>query len=335
LTLFTSYAQDFHMPSASVSFRAPAERSFASNAPTGRKYLIPAPAHRKGGSLLVNPPYLDKSRIGAEICDKPTVTLFKTGARVNWRFVSPKVKARLPDAKRGEIGDMSSKARLRAAFAFSNAPFDWEWMITLTRRHQPENPKADFDKFTRAMRARFNMACQWGWMMEYQGRGVVHHHIFLSADFVDRNFDRSRLEFRDVVRDGQNTTLVAGSFDSWVVDQWCAAVGDTSKAFRAFQAGGIVEVFRLPDAAARYIAKEANKRCQKKLPKGVKGGRKWWWLSPAGRAVSTGSARLNSWPFETLVSRVFDKTQLAGCLTPMPAYSAKPATFAVDIQQEF
>ena len=302
---------------------------------TGRKYALPEAKRERSGSLLVNPPYLDKARVGAELCEHPLVTLYPTGARIHWRFSASGSKAGRVASKRGPIKDLSHKARLNAAFHFSNAPDPWEWMITLTRRRQPRNPKADFDKFTRAMRNTWDCACQWGWIMEYQRRRVVHHHIFLSSTFVDRNFCRSDLEYRTVVRSGQSTTLVAGAFDSWVVDEWVSAMGDTSKACRAFQEGGVVEVFRLPDAAARYIAKEAGKRCQKQLPKGVDGGHRWWWLSPHGKPLSQGTARLTHYPFETLVSRVFDKVALQPFLIANDAVFAKPAKSWVDMDLGF
>lgn len=96
-----------------------------------------------------------------------------------------------------------------------------------------------------------------------------------------------------------------------------------------------MEVFRLPDAAARYIAKEAGKRCQKALPKGVNGGRRWWWLSPAGRPKSIGTARLHFYPFNMIVSRIFDKTALAPYMTEEKAKFAEPAKFWVDTEMLF
>ena len=280
--------------------------------------------------LLVNAPKLDTPiDVRDGFGNGLKVTLYKKGAKVHWPSLPTKPGCRPPPVKR-QIQDMSKKSRLAAAFAFSNAPGAWEWMITLTRREQPDNPKRDFDKFTRALRKRFDMNCQWGWVMEYQTRGVVHHHIFLSADFVDRNFNRADIRYRTFTRNGQNTTCVDGFFNSWVIAQWSASTGDTSQAFRAFQEGGIVEVFRLPDAAARYIAKEAGKRCQKQLPEGVEGGHRWWWLSKWGRPIPEGSQRLTHWPLACFVSRVWDKSQLEKYYELLEPVFAKEANFAVD-----
>lgn len=297
---------------------------------TGRIPDRKHPANKKGGSLLVNAPYLDKPAALTYGKGEGVLTvLYKTGAKVFWPCQPPPMVER-KQATRGQIKDMSKKSRLNAAFSFANAPEPWEWMITLTRRKQPKNPKADLDKFTRSLRRDFDMACQWGWIMEYQGRGVVHHHIFLSSDFVSRNFDRSELRYRSASGKRAGTTLVAGAFDSWVVGEWIRSTGDNSADFRRFQTGGIVEVFRTPDAAARYVAKEAGKRCQKQLPKGVEGGRRWWWLSKQGRPKPVGRMRLTHWPLACYVSRVFDKSALSPFLKPLEADIAKPAKYWVD-----
>jgi hypothetical protein len=188
-------------------------------------------------------------------------------------------------------------------------------MVTLTFETQPANPKDAFDKFTRAFRECFGKDRQWGWIMEYQARGVVHYHIFLGSDFADccTTHGPSGMEF--VVRNGRETSLVRGHFDDWVVNQWIAATGNNSDAFARFQRGGIIELFRTPDAAARYVAKEAGKREQKALPEGCEGGRRWWWLSKAGKAIPEFSGQVVDWPLAVPLSRVFDKSQLAANIT--------------------
>lgn len=296
----------------------------------GRAYKLDSAEQKKGGSLLVNVLHLDKPHELATTGMRVLRVLeYANGCVVKWPLERKQTKPS-PREKKRQIGDMSMKSRLEAAFNFGNAPFPWEWMITLTRRVQPENPKRDFDKFTRALRSRWDCHCQWGWIMEYQSRRVVHHHIFLSSDFVNRNFRRESIRYRTVTRHGRETSLVDGDFNRWVVSQWIAACGDKSEAFRRFQSGGIIEVFRLPDAAARYVAKECGKRCQKGLPEGVKGGRRWWWLSKEGKPKCLGIRGLSHWPLAGTYSRVFEKKQLAPYFIARPAPVSIPAKFAVD-----
>jgi hypothetical protein len=335
LHLFTSYAQDVHMLSEPFPSDTPPEALKRRRTTLAERNKVAEARRAARGRLLVNAPKLDRPddlRGRAGGC--PKVTLYKSGAHIHWKGGTHEYHP--PDEKIiRQIKDMSKKSRLAASFNFANAPFPWEWMITLTRRKQPQNPKRDFDKFTRALRSTYDMCCQWGWIMEYQTRHVVHHHLFLSSDFVDRNFDRAKLRYRDVTRRRARTTLVAGTFDNWAAAEWIAAVGDTSEDFRRFQMGGIVEVFRLPDAAARYIAKEAGKRCQKQLPPGVQGGCRWWWLSKWGRPIPQGEKVLTHWPFAGFVSRVWQKDQLTPYLQDPPACFAKPAKLLVDTEFGF
>jgi hypothetical protein len=117
--------------------------------------------------------------------------------------------------------------------------------------------------------------------------------------------------------------VVRGGFDDWLVNAWIAATGNCSEAFSRFQRGGIVEVLRSPDAAARYIAKEAGKREQKELPEGVEGGKRWWWLSKRGKPVPEARGRLIDWPLAVPLSRVFDKAQLASSIVNVVPISNK------------
>lgn len=184
-------------------------------------------------------------------------------------------------------------------------------MVTLTFRKQPQNPKAIFDKWKRALRRDYDTACQWGWIMEYQRREVVHYHIFFGADFVSRNgIDRSG-SVETILRRGVATSILRGSFDDWATSQWISATEDHSDAFRKFQEGGICEYFRSPDGAAKYVAKEASKRHQKALPEGVDGGSLWWWISKPGKPQIVGWGELVSWPFGKVLSRVFEREKLA------------------------
>jgi hypothetical protein len=201
---------------------------------------------------------------------------------------------------------MSKRARIRCAWMFANAPQPWGMMATLTFREQPEFPKAALKFFVRRFRIDHGDEWQWGWVMEWQDRGVIHFHTFYEQSFLHT----MGFTTEEVTRHRQKTALVRGDAEEWFIDTWTRAVGDTSRKFSRFQRGGIVELLRSPDAAARYVAKEAGKRAQKQLPAGVSAAGRWWWLSPAGKPRAIGTRVLKSWPFEKCYSQVFDRKQL-------------------------
>lgn len=183
-------------------------------------------------------------------------------------------------------------------------------MATLTFRVQPSEPKAALKKFGRSFKEEIGPSdkIQWAWIMEWQLRGVVHFHLFFEKDLLDSLGFLSDTEV--VMRRGVETTLIRGPFDEWLQQTWTKAVGDRDSAFRSFQAGGIIELLRTPDAAGRYVAKEAGKRQQKKLPDGVACAGRWWWISPAGRPKPIGVVMLEKWPYPKAYKHVFDVADL-------------------------
>jgi hypothetical protein len=79
-----------------------------------------------------------------------------------------------------------------------------------------------------------------------------------------------------------------------MVHSWIQIVGDTSREFLDFQNGGITELFRCPDAAGRYVAKEGGKGAQKEAPYPIT---RWWYLSPElhGDFSNGGEIALTDW----------------------------------------
>jgi hypothetical protein len=209
-------------------------------------------------------------------------------------------------SKRGGIHDLSKRARIRCAWALANAPEDWGAMATLTFRTQPQEPKQALRRFVRSFRMNFGKHVQWAWVMEWQTRGVVHFHLFFSAPFVD-SFDHRQ---ERVIRHGAETLILRGFLDDWIVRKWIACVDDDHEDFIAFQKGGILEKLRTPDAASRYVAKEAGKRAQKQLPDGVSAAGRWWWISPAGKPQPIGFMMLKKWPFDKCYKLVFDLSEI-------------------------
>lgn len=213
------------------------------------------------------------------------VTLYRNGAEIEWPFA----KRKPPGGKRGEIGNMSPKARRRAAFAFGNAETDWLAMATLTYRDCPESErvKSDLAKFRKRFLRRWDQP-DWGWIMEFTRRGIPHFHVFLgNGGPLGRAIEAAPTEARK--RHGRPIEIIRGEVDEFFVDSWLAITGDESAGRIRFMKGGIVERMRSPDAAGRYVAKEAGKRCQKILPaKFKKGLGRYWFLARHIRPIPRG-----------------------------------------------
>jgi len=293
--------------------------------------FLPTKPEASGSSLLVNVPKRDEVCALSDSC-VIRVTTYAKSAELHWPVERKPQKTGKPPCtpqgnliwtqfrhaeagfvtwpKKRRIGSMSTKSRLRAVFAFLNAPSPWSHMVTLTFPEQPACPREALNKLCRTMRETLDMHHQWGWIMEYQKKGRVHYHLFLSAAWMDTNFPNAR-DNTEVVGCGGNARVVSrGAIDLFFVSAWKAAVGCYDASFCAFQEGGIVEPFRSSEGAARYVAKEAGKRCQKKLPPGIKGGNRWWFLSPEGSAKATGFYHLSHYPLEKGYRVIFDKTIL-------------------------
>ncbi len=206
---------------------------------------------------------------------------------------------------RGGIHDLSKRSRLRCAWALSNAPEDWGAMAVLTFREQPAEPKLALKKFVRSFRLQFGPHVQWSWVMEWQSRGVIHFHLFFSQPFLDSLGD-SLGNCEHVIRRGKPKRIMRGFLDEWLVRKWCACVGDNHPDFLAFQRGGIIELLDKKDAAGRYVAREAGKRSQKRLPEGVSAAGRWWWISPAGKPVPGRTIVVKNYPWPTAYRLIFD-----------------------------
>jgi hypothetical protein len=181
-------------------------------------------------------------------------------------------------------------------------------MAVLTFRLQPSKPKVALKKFGRSFKQAFGDQMQWAWIMEWQARGVIHFHLFFERPWLE-SLDLLR-ETETVTRRGVETTIIRGPFDEWMQATWRKAVGDDDPAFRRFQAGGIIELLRTPDAAGRYVAKEAGKRTQKQLPEGVESAGRWWWISKPGKPQPSGVVMLETWPYPKAYKHVFDVADL-------------------------
>ena len=270
--------------------------------------------------------------------DRASVVLYKHGARIHFqsRYNGHTPPPREDDDER-LIKDQSKNSRMRAAFAFGNAggmevgtECDWLAMTTLTWHvaPSPELVKWCLDKLRREWRRRWLEPMD-GWVMEMQARGVPHFHVF-HAHQSQAGKIIAGMPTRIFRRKGRPTEIVGGSFENWLVQTWLSCTGEKDDLDAlAFARGGICEIFRTPDAAGRYIAKESCKRQQKILPPMYEAGLgRWWWLNPRWhpQPVSAHSARMVNWPWAVPLARVWDKSALADVLAPAEPLPASVGT---------
>lgn len=177
--------------------------------------------------------------------------------------------------ERGDIYELSTKSQRRLALIASNSPVEFASLITLT---YPSDFPADGKLVKRHLNAfltdlrRKCPGVEYLWVLEFQRRGAPHFHIFTDAEMprplrkLKRNCGRTKKEVR-----------VHFPWHDWAGDRWAAIVdsGDEKHAI----VGAAWEVLEKRDGCARYIAKEAYKTFQKKVPKDFQNVGRFWGCS--------------------------------------------------------
>lgn len=241
--------------------------------------------------------------------EKITVTEFKNGSRLKW----PVTKEPPPPPENRERGSLSQsvKSRLNSAFNLGNAETSWLAMATLTYRVAPsdyETLKSHRSKFLDRMRKRFG-EFDYAWILEFQKRGAAHFHIFIGDGGELGALIKSE-PTRTKKRKGVETEILTGDVAEYVTEAWIEIVGDDSPKFLKFQRGGILEKMRSPDAAGRYAAKEAAKRCQKESSFPVS---QWWGMSRKLKALARGETEISVddftelFPDSPMISKLWKK----------------------------
>jgi len=242
----------------------------------------------------------------------------RRGIRIHWPSNRDKAPERTP-GQTTVVKDQSVKSRLRAAYALGNATCDWCATTLLTWRDVPAREAVK--KHVRNFRDRYRE--RWGeglcaWVMEMTQKGRPHFHLFHSKE---SNFGAACLAARKEKRireshigDGVETEIVRGGPDYWMRAAWLDTIGKSAcVASQRFNAGGIVEMLRSPDAAGRYVSKESGKRHQKKLPEHYEGGLgRWWHLAERWRPVATHTGILSreDWPWRVPLRHIFEPDAL-------------------------
>ena len=161
------------------------------------------------------------------------------------------------------------------------------WLKRLQRQHEGE-----FD---------------FGWCIEAHKSGRPHFHVFFGSGGTLGDAI-SREKTQRIFRKGKAYRVMRGEFEALAVRAWLDILdknnlmGDRDETER-FQWGGICERLNSPDAAARYVSKEASKRTQKdcqlgkgcfwRLARHLRGKPRWMSsISKEGRDVMPSFSRL-------------------------------------------
>jgi len=255
--------------------------------------------------------------------------LFHRTARVRWPSANLADGTPPVRGDRGEVKDMSARSRMDAAHNLGSAPCTWLATSLLTFPFTPaaQMVKATLEKFTRRWRSRWTEpVC--GWVMEMTRAGRPHFHLFHSAESVfgrslaaaaeERGFETVRRKNHKF--EWQEVELFRGPAECWLVETWLdclGGLGEYEERCRAFHRGGIVERLRSPDAAGRYVASEAGKRYQKKLPAWYQSGLGRWWniarhLRP--KVIEVLQVNRENWPFPFPFRYVWDSDTICKML---------------------
>lgn len=191
----------------------------------------------------------------------------------------------------GDPVRMTATSRRFVGFTLANADVEWRAMATLTwdRDVSP-------DEATGAVKAWRKRLWSMGlgtfsWIREHHRSGRPHYHWFLgrapgSVDPVEGE------TLRRVVRRGKATDVLSGPLGLALEDAWLRIATPSNP---GFVRGGLTELLRCPEAAGRYVAKEAGKAAQKVAgPEWA--GRRWWGRSSDVVALPVATARLTDWP---------------------------------------
>lgn len=166
-----------------------------------------------------------------------------------------------PDAKRGEIKELTASARARMLFVMTCTPIDFRSMITLTYPEEfpsdGQSSKKHLQDFIRSLIHRYGG--YYFWFLEFQNRGAPHYHVFHTRSKVHSD-DRRWLALRwaeclQVSQGRRYTSLV----DRREKDMWLQIL-------RFNTHPKVWETIRDPDGARRYCAKYALKPYQKQVP---------------------------------------------------------------------
>lgn len=258
-----------------------------------------------------------------------SITAYKAGAIAVHPAARP-AKQTGETATRGKIADCSSRSRIRAAWTFANAETNWSHMVLLSYPWQATGSEAKPHLLAWRKRMLRRWPDQkWAWIMEFCESGWLHFHFFLGDGGLAFQLRTEKLATRR--RKGKDVAVASGAASRWIWETWLEVIGASDDVgARKFSYNGITEPLRSPDAAARYVAKEAGKRAQKMLPSHLEGAGAWWGMDRRIKPKARGKYEIlvRDWPYKDKYSKVFDLDHMErakGAKAPPPLLVTRPS----------
>ena len=187
-------------------------------------------------------------------------------------------------------------------------------MTTLTFRGGVDGAKECLRRYCSSMVKRKVYGDYWGWVQEYQERGVVHYHVIHCIEDLDNAYELEPSDWRKHKRGNNYVTVASGHLEEELVEPWLAIIPDKSMATVKFNYGGIVECISKPELAGWYLGRYTTKLAQKQLPPGEAPQGRWWWLSPAARPIMGEQEIVTYWPLKKPARFLFDSRRIHGDL---------------------
>nr|CRY96403.1 hypothetical protein [uncultured prokaryote] len=191
-------------------------------------------------------------------------------------------------------------------------------MTTLTFRLRVEEAKETFRSWCVAMVALGILGEFWGWVQEFQERGVVHYHVLHTLQDLLSVYEPCEVRFETVRRKKKLTDVLRGTAGADIAETWIRTVNDPSLEFHRFQRGGITEKFRNPAAMGYYFGRYVAKAAQKTLPDSEPPQGGWWWTSPASKPKIGPEEIVTVWPFERPHHFLFDSSVIKQAKDSVP-----------------
>lgn len=160
-----------------------------------------------------------------------------------------------PEAeKRAEVTIFSKKSQKRLAWVYANGP--WKSMITLTYHRKFPDYKVSKKHLDVVLKTITRMGLSYLWVVEFQGRGFPHYHIWLS----------------EVLRAGTTRDYLT------IANCWLRATSDYNDTEESVSFHQHPKIYTDWDVKLNlnYAAKYAEKQRQKWLPIGLDTYGRWW-----------------------------------------------------------
>lgn len=165
--------------------------------------------------------------------------------------------------KRGRVVDLSTGSRANMAWVYIQGP--WRSMLTLTYHEtfpDGRTSKAQLNTWLQHLRQR---GIKYLWVLEWQGRGFPHYHVWMDAEFRDcplwedesdgKSWRPLMMHWLNITKQNVNQKTIDFALHQKTYCPWEVRAGNN------------------------YASKYASKQDQKGLPMGVESYGRWWGAS--------------------------------------------------------